>query len=308
MFKMSNIVKMVHNHGKSFWYSPLPTNFEWSTVPQMIDYWSKESPDKEAFVVRNHLKDRQAVTFKQLQCKIDIFAKSLIAMGLSKGDFVMLAGMTCLEWILCDLACATTGVITIRCRVSLLTRDVLIDTTRKNNVKALFFHPGENDELKDFLLNASAGSCLEVFSYGLSSGGRITCDLIPSVQYIIDMNHLYIAAKHLTNDWIEKGTSRLNTKDATKEVTISPDDVRTVLMTSRSTGLPKAIPVTHFKPMNMFIKTRFFIQKGDRVFNECPLCWMESMMHLPVCFGVTIVYVPPLSKSSPEKLDYGLQV
>ena len=136
----------------SYWHTPSPKPYRWVTVPQLIDEWAEKTPDDEAYVTRILGSPREAITFLQLQQKSEALAAGLLQLGLGPGDFVIISGITCMNWILTDLACASIGVHTVRCQISVLTQEGLSIIYSRNNIKAIFYHPGENKEFEDHLM------------------------------------------------------------------------------------------------------------------------------------------------------------
>ena len=163
----------------SYWHTPDPLPLEWLTVPQLIDELADKKPDDEAYVVRMDCAPREAITFLQLKTKTEALAEGLLKLGLKPGDFVLISGISCINWIITDLACATIGIRTIRCRISVLTKEGLLSITNHNNVKAIFYHPGENGEFEKHLL-----TCIpDAFSN--SADQEILCQEIPHLKNVI---------------------------------------------------------------------------------------------------------------------------
>ena len=100
----------------SYWHTPSSKPYRWVTVPQLIDECAAKMPDDDAYVVRMAGFPLEAVTFLQLQQKTEALGAGLLKLGLGPGDFVIISGITCMNWILTDLACASIGVHTMRCR------------------------------------------------------------------------------------------------------------------------------------------------------------------------------------------------
>ena len=137
----------------SYWHAPSSKPYRWVTVPQLIDEWAEKKPNGEAYVLRMLGSPREAVTFLQLQQKTEALAAGLLEHGLRPGDFVIISGITCMNWILADFACASIGVHTVRCEMSVLTRAGGLSTIcSRSNIKAIFYHPGENEEFEDHLM------------------------------------------------------------------------------------------------------------------------------------------------------------
>ena len=191
---------------------------------------------------------REAITFLQLKTKTEALAEGLLKLGLKPGDFVLISGISCINWIITDLACATIGIHTIRCRMSVLTKEGLLSITNHNNVKAIFYHPGENGEFEKHLLTCNPDA------FSNSADQNILCPEIPRLKNVISLvssevascvNHLFI------NDQQADKVKALKTK-------VQCDDLLTVFITSGSTGVPKAIPYSHFMVINGLRHTRCF--------------------------------------------------
>ena len=154
----SSIIHKITNYSTimaqaaSYWHTPNSKPYRWVTVPQLIDEWAEKKPDGEAYVIRMLGSPREAVTFRQLQQKTEALASGFLQLGLRPGDFVIISGITCMNWILTDLACASIGVHTVRCQMPVLTQEGLSTICSRNNIKAIFYHPGENEEFEDHLM------------------------------------------------------------------------------------------------------------------------------------------------------------
>ena len=246
---------------------------------------------------------RESVTFKELEDKTQALAAGLLALGLKYGDFVILTGITSLDWILCDFACATVGIRTVRGHMGVLTKEGLLTIANRNNCKAIFFHPGENGELEKHL-----HKCIPD-AFVAPQNGAIHCADIPCLKYMIGMS------RHKDDHIL--CVESLMKEDADLEVLlkeqekVQPGDLLTCYMTSGSTGFPKAIPYTHFRTLNLYKKCNMLsemILPSDRVFNDRSLSWLGSLSHIPPAIGSTMVYVHPMTNAKDNDMDFLIEV
>jgi fatty-acyl-CoA synthase len=227
--------------GKSYIHNLQTHPFEWATVPEIMDRWAEKTPDKEAYVIREKNKTREAITFGELREKTEVIAGSMLRLGLRQGDFVIISGITSLGWILCDFAAARIGVIMIRCEMSALTKEGLVAISNINKVKGLLFHPGERGEFENHLRNIIPDA------FDPQQLNVISCKAIPSLKYLISMS--YEHEDHITTNLSDlmRGSERTNTL---QKIIIDPGDIAVVFLSSGSTGFPKSIPYSHFNIIN----------------------------------------------------------
>ena len=291
----------------SYWHTPQREPYEWITLPSLLERWAKKSPQAQAYVVRMVDSPRQAITFKQLYDKTQQIGRNLLRLGLRKGDFVIVTGITCIEWILCDFACASVGVITIRCSgAQALTSSDLISIANRNKIKALFFHPGKAGEFEEQHLRKRIPTA---FDTGLDKAS--TCKEIPSLRYLIRMSQYSKDNLVCVADLLSCDSS--HTEECAAQIeqpNLDPEDVMTVFLTSGSMGFPKAVPRTHFAGINRYLHSNITqnLNQGDRFFTTRQLAWLGSRIYYPVCFGNTNIYGPPPATGEAKEVDFLIQV
>ena len=179
-----------------------------------------------------------------------------------------------MNWILTDLACASIGVHTVRCQMSILTKDGLTTICSRNNIKAVFYHPGEQGEFEEHLMRCipeafrekteecvvnpqanikkkaeraekNTGDISGYRSEDKTNKGTAETSML-NVKYLIRLcpTTTKNAAIDLSSLFIQGGS--LDQVHELKK-TMNPESIYTVYMTSGSTGFPKAIPYTHFE-------------------------------------------------------------
>lgn len=284
----------------SYWHSPTTKPYWWKTLSQILDARAQECPNKEIYVVRRRNQPRESITIKELQEKSTKLAAHLLKFGLSKGDSVIITGITAMNWIISDYACLSLGLVPLKSRMSVLTKEGLQSIVNMNKAKALFFHPGENHEFEDFLQQAFPGLLQ-------AQQNRVNSDILPTLQTVISM----AACK-------DKGVLTIDSLLASEDPDIEPvrreqskvqpDDIASVYMTSGSTGIPKAIPHSHFAIVNTYATMTHTFSEDCRYFNDRSLSWVACDMFWPLLTKTCIVYVHPLTAATNNDFDYCLQV
>jgi fatty-acyl-CoA synthase len=80
------------------------------TLGQMLDEAAARDPAHEAIVFRD-----ERVSYGQLKARADAFALGLIALGLERGDHVVLWMPNRVEWNVAHLGIAKAGCVTVTC-------------------------------------------------------------------------------------------------------------------------------------------------------------------------------------------------
>ena len=284
----------------SYWHTPHKAPYEWTTLPKMLQKWSEKTPQTQAYVVRQANAQPQAITFRQLYVKSQLIGKNLIRLGFKKGDFVLITGMTSIGWILCDFACSSIGVATIRCGAQVLTLDGLVNIANRNKVKAIFFHPGKDDEFENHSLHKCFPS-----AFHTQDDKTSVSEEVPSLQFLIRMVETRIDNMLCMKDLLSEDT--IGDIELPR---LDPSDIMTVFLTSGSMGFPKAVPRTHFAGINRYLHSNITqnLKEGDRFFTARSLAWLGSRIYYPVCFGSTNIYGQPIAKGDTETIEFLLQV
>jgi len=97
------------------------TNYQ--NIHEMIQNTVNQHGDKTAYKWFGPSKKLESVTWKEFDNQLKQVSKSLIELGLKKGDKITLLSYTSYNWVLTDLASASIGVCTVGIYHSLPPRD-----------------------------------------------------------------------------------------------------------------------------------------------------------------------------------------
>ena len=176
----------------------------------------KKFEDKEAVV---YIEDNRRFTFKKLNFEVDMIAKSLISIGIKKGDHVALLSCNSPEWIIVFLATLKIGAVSV-CLSYSSTEEEIDYMLKQSNSKILIVSDKDMIEKVD----------LEKFTYL-----KITLKM----KTLFNLGFIMSQMKNVLNDDLKNIANN-----------VSPNDLATILYTSGTTGKPKGIMFTHSAVLN----------------------------------------------------------
>ena len=205
------------------------------TLGQMVDRAAARFPDQEAIVFKG-----ERVTYAQLKRRADDFARGLLALGLGRGDHVVLWMPNCVEWNVANLGIAKIGAVTVTCnsRYKALEIDYLL---RQSDAKALIM-------VDRFA--AAAVDYLGILQELCPDGDR---GAFPMLRHVI-----VLGARRPPDAIRFEEVERTGHGDSTGRldgIAIRPEDPVEMLYTSGTTGEPKGCLLSHG---NMYFKCRVY--------------------------------------------------
>jgi fatty-acyl-CoA synthase len=195
--------------------------------------------DEEALVL---VEDNRRFTYKELKDQVDVISKSLISIGIKKGDHIALLSRNSPEWIIVFLATLKIGAVLVCLNYS------------------------STEEELDFMLKQSDSTILIVSDKDMIE--KIDLDKFAYLKVILKMKTLFnlglimAQMKKVLNDELE-GVGNA----------VSPNDMAMIIYTSGTTGRPKGAMFSHRAILNgvrSFIKNFHYTSK-DRILVTLPL-------------------------------------
>jgi long-chain acyl-CoA synthetase len=164
-----------------------------------------------------------SVTWREFSEEVRQTAKSLLALGVGKGDKVDILSYSNYHWVLTDVALASIGSCTVGIYHSLLAKDVKHIVNHSDAVLVFAEDAGQIQKLMEIR------------------------DQIPAIRKVI-----LIKGTPPVDDWVisfdEFLTLGHDVSDATLEArqsAVAADDVAAIVYTSGTTGIPKGAVLTH---------------------------------------------------------------
>lgn len=235
------------------------------TLGQMLDEAAARDPAHEAIVFRD-----ERVSYGQLKARADAFALGLIALGLERGDHVVLWMPNRVEWNVAHLGIAKAGCVTVTCNSRYKALEVEY-VLRQSDAKALI--------LAD-RFDAAGVDYLELL--------REICPVVdapssrlPALRHVIVLGSTVSAG---CRSWAEvEARGRGSDPHVLERIGVTPEDPAAMLYTSGTTGEPKGCLLSHG---NVYYKCRVYTAlhewtARDRYFVPVPY------FHIFGCMGGT---------------------
>lgn len=206
-------------------------------------------------------KETESITWNGFSDEVRKVGKSLMALGLEKGDKANILSYSCFRWVLTDVGCASIGSCAVGIYQSLLAEDVKYIVEHSDAV--LVF--AENTDQMEKLLQMR--------------------DDVPLVRKVV-----LFSGRAPDDDWVITYEdflglgAEISDQDLDERMAgVSSEDVSTIVYTSGTTGTPKGAVLTHdnitFTAQSVQGSTQ--IQEGD-----------ETLLFLPLAhiFARTLVF------------------
>jgi len=209
------------------------------TVGEYSDKIFNRYKDNEALY---YVEDGRRFTFGNLNHEVDMIAKSLISVGIKKGDHIALISCNSPEWLIVFLAILKIGAVCVCINYQ------------------------STEEEIDYMLKKSKSTILVVSEKDMIE--KVDVEKFSSLKIILKMKTLFTLAfvmsqlKRVLDDELQE-----------KRKAVSPDDVATILYTSGTTGNPKGSVYNHRAILNgplSFIE-HFRYTEDDTILAALPL-------------------------------------
>lgn len=252
------------------------------TFGELSDIQALWQPEREAFV---DCRANCRLTYRGIKEYSDSFAKSLIALGMEKGDHIAVLLDNCWESIIVKIAIEKAGCVIVNLNIH-ETGNVVEVLLRNADVKAVVLgHESGNGKSMELLSDI----CPELSTAGR---GQISCKKLPLLRQMIVVDGGNAGTPQagsrdeakdtaLSYAWsffrlLEAGSRMEGGSLAERMKTVSPLDDAVVLHTSGTGGIPKGVLLTHFQLIENAwgIAQRLELKEDDR------FCLAAPMFHI----------------------------
>lgn len=260
------------------------------TFPQLLDRIADEFPDQQALAYTHCDYTR---TYSQFREDVDVFARSLIALGVKRGDKVAIWATNVPQWFITFWAATRIGavLVTVNTAYKIHEAEYLL---RQSDTHTLVMVDGYRDSDYNAIIQKI---CPELADH--KAGEPIHSRKLPFLRNVVTVESQQPGC--LT--WDEA----LQRADETpielvyhRMAMINRHDVCNMQYTSGTTGFPKGVMLTHYNVVNngKNIGDRMDFSTADRLLIQVPMfhCFgMVLAMTAAVTHGTTMCPVPAFS-------------
>lgn len=270
----------IRGDGKYFWQKETLLDY---TFPQVLDRVCEKFPDQLAFnyttleqTSKTYFRRDEGYirTYAQFRDDADTFARSLIALGVRKGDKVAIWSPNLPEWFITFWAAVKIGavLVTVNTAYKIYEAEYLL---KQSDAHTLVMGDGVKDS--DYV--AIIGElCPELKT--MEKGDTLFSERLPMLRNVITIESKRQGC-WTWNDAIEKSNEVPAERIYELSSQLHKDDVCNMQYTSGTTGFPKGVMLTHYNIVNngKAIGDCMDLSTADRMMIQVP------MFH---CFGMVL--------------------
>jgi fatty-acyl-CoA synthase len=256
-----------------------------ATIPEHFTGVVQRFPDHEAVV---SLPQQQRLSYQELSNAIDQLARGLLGSGFTKGDRIGVWSTDNLEWLLLQMATARIGAVLVNINPAYRPRE-LAYALERTDIHGIFTIPS-------FRSSNYIAMLLELIpELKHDSSGELNSQAFPSLRKVVlyDPEHPDQTARPHPGFviWPEVMAAGANVAiDKVNEITatLDRDEPINIQYTSGTTGLPKAVVLTHHNILN----NAWFSARAMHFTEHDRLCIPVPFYH---CFGMVLANLLCLS-------------
>lgn len=214
------------------------------------------SPDGQSFL-----------TYKQFWQRTGDVAAGLLSLGLTPGDRVAILAPNCTEWALLQFATARAGLVLVSLNPAYRSPELAFTLKKSGSRMLVSSRAFKTSDYLD-LINGCDGAALPEH-------------LPEPVEFFIGLGQVWPKGTMIFEELEARGAALSKDRLAEIESALKPDDPINIQFTSGTTGLPKAVTLSHRNILNnaRFVAHRQALSEEDR------LCIPVPLYH---CFGMVM--------------------
>jgi fatty-acyl-CoA synthase len=250
-----------------------PEDIDGLTVGGLLDLVHDRRPDDEALVYADR---NLRYTYAQFREVVETCARSLMALGIQKGDHVAVWGQNVPEWVTLQFATGKVGAVLVTVNPAYKSHELKY-ILEQSDAAALFMTEGVGDA--DFL-QILQDAVPELLG---AEDGELSIDELPFLENVVLMGAGSPDGLPVMDfgEFLERGEETSDEELRERQASLDAGEVINMQYTSGTTGFPKGVQLTHTN----IVKNAFYIGECMRLGPEDRVCIPVPFFH---CFGCVL--------------------
>src|ERR671920_399530 len=250
-----------------------PEDIDGLTVGGLLDLVAERRPDHEALVYADR---NLRYTYSEFKAVVEDCARSLMALGIQKGDHVAVWGQNVPEWVILQFATGKAGAVLVTINPAYKSHELKY-VLEQSDAVALFLTEGAGDA--DFLqiLQGAVPKLVE------TADGELSIEDLPFLKNVVLMGGNSAEGLPITGfeEFLGRREEVSDEQFRERQASLEAEDVINMQYTSGTTGFPKGVQLTHTN----IVKNAFYIGECMRLGPEDRVCIPVPFFH---CFGCVL--------------------
>ncbi|CAA9464011.1 MAG: Long-chain-fatty-acid--CoA ligase [uncultured Rubrobacteraceae bacterium] len=250
-----------------------PEDIDGLTVGGLLDLVHGRRPDHEALVYADR---NLRYTYAQFREVVENCARSLMALGIHKGDHVAVWGQNVPEWVTLQFATGKVGAVLVTVNPAYKSHELKY-ILEQSDAAALFLTEGVGDA--DFL-QILQDAVPELVG---AEDGDLSIEELPFLKHVVLMGEESPDRLPVMDfgEFLGRGDFLSREELRERQASLDAGEVINMQYTSGTTGFPKGVQLTHTN----IVKNAFYIGECMRLAPEDRVCIPVPFFH---CFGCVL--------------------
>ncbi len=245
--------------------------FTEDTIGDLFEKEVKNHPDRDFIIYPDR---GLRFTYKDFDKRVNMFAKGLLSLGITKGDHVGIWAKNVPDWLTFMFATAKIGVVLVTVNTAYKGHE-LEYVLEQSDMKALAIIDGYQDV--DYI-NILYELVPELKT---QERGSLKSKKFPFLEHVIYIGQEKHRGMYNTNELMLLGKHTDDSEFLKIKQTVSNNDAVNMQYTSGTTGFPKGVMLTHRNILN----NGYYIGERQKFTGDDRLCITVPLFH---CFGIVL--------------------